>query len=335
MARAQWQTKMPQINETILAPELQGGEWIQRGPVELEQVRGRHIVLLDFWDYTCVNCIRTLPYVAEWHRRYSPKGLIVVGVHAPEFSFARNRANVLDAIAQFGLDYPIVLDNGYAIWRAYSNRYWPAKYLIDAQGRLRYYHFGEGLYEETEKQIQNLLRELDPATQFQPLLDPIRDSDKPGAVCYRVTPELYLGYARGQFGNPAGVSRDKSFDYSDPGRYIEGAAYLSGRWLVGDESSRAEDSGATIMLRYTAMDVNLVMAPPASGPARIELLIGEEQRPGSDVTLENGRCFITVERPRMHSLIANPSVLSGSIRLKMLDPGVSAYAFTFVSCLVT
>ena len=323
---------MPQINETILAPELQGGEWIQQGPVELGQLRGRHTVLLDFWDYTCVNCIRTLPYVSEWHRRYSSKGLVVVGVHAPEFTFARNRANVLDAIAQFGLEYPIVLDNGYAIWRAYSNRYWPAKYLIDAQGRLRYYHFGEGLYQETEKQIQTLLKELEPTTQFPPPLEPIRESDKPGAVCYRVTPELYLGYARGQFGNPAGVMRDKSFDYADPGRYVEGAAYLVGRWLVGEESSRAENAGATLMLRYTAMDVNLVMAPPASGAGRIELLMGEEQRTGADVDLENGRCFITVERPRMYSLIANPSVFSGSLRLKILDPGVSAYAFTFVSC---
>src|SRR5712692_787341 len=189
---------MPQINETILAPALEGGEWIQQGPVELAQLRGHRIVLLDFWDYTCVNCIRSLPYVSEWHRRYAATGLVVVGVHAPEFS----------------LDYPIVLDNSYAIWRAYSNRYWPAKYLIDAQGRLRYYHFGEGLYQETEKQIQKMLSELDPTAQFPPPITPIRETDQPGAVCYRVTPELYLGYARGQFGNPAGVIRDKSFDYS-------------------------------------------------------------------------------------------------------------------------
>jgi thiol-disulfide isomerase/thioredoxin len=326
---------MPQINETILAPELQGGEWIQQGPIALAELRGRYLVLLDFWDYTCVNCIRTLPYVSEWHRRYASKGLMVVGVHAPEFSFARDGANVANAIAQFALDYPIVLDNDYAIWRAYSNRYWPAKYAIDAQGRLRYYHFGEGLYQETEKQIQTLLHELDPAAQLPPLIEPIRDSDKPGAVCYRVTPELYLGYARGQFGNPAGVIRDKTFEYSDPGRYIEGAAYLTGRWFVGQESARAENVGATIILRYSAMDVNLVMAPPTPGPARVELLISEEQRTGSDVTFENGRCFITVDRPRMYSLITNPSVLSGSIRLKMLDPGITAYAFTFISCVVT
>jgi len=327
--------KMPQINETILAPALEGGEWIQQGPVEPSQLRGRKVVLLDFWDYTCVNCIRTLPYVSEWHRRYASQGLVVVGVHAPEFSFARDRANVIEAIEQFGLDYPIVLDNNYAIWRAYSNRFWPAKYLIDTQGRLRYYHFGEGLYQETEKQIQKLLSEVDSTVQFPPPIEPIRDADKPGAVCYRVTPELYLGYARGQFGNPAGVIRDKTFDYSDPGRYVEGAAYLSGRWFVSEESSRADDSGATLILRYTSMDVNLVIAPPRNGAVRVELFIGEEQRPGSDVKFENGRCFITVERPRMYSLVANPSVLSGGLRLKMLDSGPTVYAFTFISCVVT
>jgi thiol-disulfide isomerase/thioredoxin len=326
---------MPQINETILAPALEGGEWLQRGPVKLAELRGRKVALLDFWDYTCVNCIRTLPYVSQWHRRYVGQGLVVIGVHAPEFSFARDRANVLESIEQFGLDYPIVLDNSYVIWRAYSNRYWPAKYLIDSQGRLRYYHFGEGLYQETEKQIQKLLSELDSTAQFPPLMEPIRDTDQPGAVCYRVTPELYLGYARGQFGNPAGVLRDKSNDYSDPGRYVEGAAYLSGRWTVSQESSCADNSGATLMLRYTAMDVNLVMVPPVSGAARVELMLGEEQRAGSDIRLENGRSFITVDRPRMYSLVANPSVLSGHLELKMLDPGVTAYAFTFISCVVT
>jgi thiol-disulfide isomerase/thioredoxin len=326
---------MPQIKETILAPALEGGEWIRQEPIDLAQLRGRKVILLDFWDYTCVNCIRTLPYVSEWHRRYASKGLVVVGVHAPEFSFARDRANVLEAIERFGLDYPIVLDNNYAIWRAYSNRYWPAKYLIDMQGRLRYYHFGEGLYQETEKQIQRLLTEIDSAAQFPSPIEPIRETDQPGAVCYRVTPELYLGYGRGQFGNPAGVVRDESFDYSDPGRYIEGAAYLSGRWLVSQESSRAEASGAMLMLRYTSMDVNLVMAPPTNGEACVELFIGEEHQAGSDVEFRNGRCFITVGRPRMYSLIANPSVLSGSLRLTMLDAGVTAYAFTFISCAVT
>jgi hypothetical protein len=184
-------------------------------------------------------------------------------------------------------------------------------------------------------QIQKLLREIDPTVQLPPPMEPVYDTDQPGAVCYRVTPELYLGYARGQFGNPAGINRDKSFDYSDPGRYVEGVAYLTGKWTVEEESSRAGSAGAEMVLRYTAMDVNLVMTPPAAGAARLELVIGEGGRAGPDVTIEHGRTFVTVDRPRMYALLTNQSVLSGSLRLKMLDPGVTVYAFTFISCPVT
>ncbi|HWN56639.1 MAG TPA: redoxin family protein, partial [Methylomirabilota bacterium] len=180
---------MPQISETVLAPELEGGNWIQHGPVSLKELRDKAVVLIDFWDYTCVNCIRTLPYVVEWNRRYAKSGLVIVGVHAPEFSFAREGSHVAEAAARFGLEYPIVLDNEYAIWRAYSNRFWPAKYLIDSKGRIRYYHFGEGSYQESELAIQGLLRELSPTLSLPPPMEPMRDTDQPGAVCYRVTPE--------------------------------------------------------------------------------------------------------------------------------------------------
>ena len=156
---------MPQLSETVLAPELDGGQWIQHGPVSLKALRDKAVVLVDFWDYTCVNCIRTLPYVVAWNKRYEQSGLVVVGVHAPEFSFAREGSHVAEAAARFGLEYPIVLDNEYAIWRAYSNRFWPAKYLVDAKGRIRYYHFGEGAYQETEVAIQGLIRELNPTRE--------------------------------------------------------------------------------------------------------------------------------------------------------------------------
>jgi thiol-disulfide isomerase/thioredoxin len=325
---------MPQINETIFAPALDRGEWIQHGPVNLKELRGNSIVLLDFWDYTCVNCLHTLPYVAQWHKRYANYGLVVVGVHAPEFSFARDRANVLAAVKQFALDYPVVLDNGYTIWRAYSNRYWPAKYLVDSQGRLRYYHFGEGLYQETESQIQKLLREINPALELPPPTEPVCDRDRPGAVCYRVTPELYLGHARGQFGNPAGITPDRAANYVDPGRHAEGAAYLGGHWTVGQESSRSESPGAGLSLRYTAMDVNLVLAPPGGASVRLEIVLGDGQHAGTDVKVENGRNFITVDRARMYNLVANESVMPGSLHLQALDAGVSAFAFTFVSCVV-
>jgi thiol-disulfide isomerase/thioredoxin len=326
---------MPQVNETIFAPSFDGGEWIQQGPIDLKALRGKAVVLVDFWDYTCVNCIRTLPYVAAWYRRYARHGLQIVGVHAPEFSFARAHSNVLAAIKQFNLEYPIVLDNDYKIWRAYSNRFWPAKYLVDGEGRLRYYHFGEGLHQETETQLQRLLGELTPALDFPPPIEPLRESDRPSALCYRVTPELYLGFARGQFGNPAGVTRDQAADYTDPGRHVEGATYLSGRWRVGQESACAEAPEAAIAIRYTAMDVNLVIAPPAGRPARMEISLSDGLRPGEDVKVVEGRLIVTVDRARMYSLVANESVGAGSLKITALDPGVSAYAFTFISCVVS
>ena len=325
---------MPEIKETIYAPELEGGEWIQGGPVAIRDARGHSAVLIDFWDYTCVNCIRTLPYVAQWNSRYRDKGLVTIGVHAPEFSFARDRSNVLAAIKSFGLEYPVVLDNGYTIWRAFSNRYWPAKYLIDKNGRIRYYHFGEGGYQESERAIQHALLDLNLALELPPPLAPIRESDNPGALCYRVTPEVYLGHARGQFGNPGGVVNDRPHDYLDPGRHAEGAAYLGGRWTVGQESAATAAPDASLALRYTGMDVNLVMAPPPGAAARVEITIGSDQRPGADVKAENGGAFITVDRPRMYSLVANESVIPGMLKLTARGAGLSVFAFTFVSCVV-
>ena len=326
---------MPNVAETILAPELEGGEWVQGGPVSIRALRGKAIVLVDFWDYTCVNCIRTLPYVSGWHRRYHKDGLVIVGVHAPEFAFAREGSHVKAAIAGFDLGYPVVLDNDYAIWRAYSNRFWPAKYLVDAKGRIRYFHFGEGGYQETETAIQAALRELNPSLDLPPPMEPVRDSDQPGAVCYRVTPELYLGYGRGQFGNPEGVVRDRPHEYRDPGRHAEGASYLTGHWRVDQESARAEGADAAIALRYTAKDVNLVMAPPPGAAPRAEITLEAGQEPGEDVRHENGRAVITVDRPRMYNLVANNSVVHGSLMLKAEQAGLSAYAFTFVSCVVS
>src|SRR5713101_9331564 len=278
---------MPQISETVLAPELDGGQWIQHGPVSLKALGDQAVVLVDFWDYTCVNCIRTLPYVVGWNLRYAKSGLVIVGVHAPEFSFAREGSHVAEAAARFGLEYPIVSDNEYAIWRAYSNRFWPAKYLIDSKGRIRYYHFGEGSYQETEVASQGLLRELSPTVSLPPPMEPMRDSDRPGAVCYRVTPELYLGHARGQFGNPAAVAQDRPFEYRDPGHHVEGLPYLGGAWSVGSEAAWAAGTGASIALRNIAMDVNLVLVPPIGSTARVEVMLGEGQRLGSDVKLES------------------------------------------------
>ncbi len=326
---------MPQMSETVLAPELDGGQWIQHGPVSLKALRDKAVVLVDFWDYTCVNCIRTLPYVVAWNKRYGHSGLVIVGVHAPEFSFAREGSHVAQAVARFGLEYPIVLDNEYAIWRAYSNRFWPAKYLVDAKWRIRYYHFGEGEYQGTEVAIQGLIRELNPGASLPPPREPVRDSDRPGAVCYRVTPEVYLGYARGQFGNPESVVRDRPHDYRDIGPHVEGVSYLAGIWRIEQESACSEAPGAAISLWYTAKDVNLVMAPAEGASVRAEITLEGAQRAGDDVKFDGKQGYITVDRPRMYSVVANESVVSGAVTIRAEAAGLAAYAFTFVSCVVS
>ena len=179
----------------VRAPEI-GRLWLNSPPLSFRQLRGR-AVLVDFWDYTCVNCIRTLPYVQAWHERYHDKGLTVIGVHTPEFTFAQYESNVERGIREFGLTYPIVVDSNREIWKAFANRYWPTKYLLDKDGYLRYGHFGEGGYVECEQAIQELLREIDPNAALPALMDPMREEDHAGAVCYRATGELYLGHCPG------------------------------------------------------------------------------------------------------------------------------------------
>jgi thiol-disulfide isomerase/thioredoxin len=323
---------MPEIEETIFAPEPVGGEWLQGGPVSLSALRGKGVALIDFWDYTCINCIRTLPYVVQWHRRYAQDGLVIIGVHAPEFNFARQGEFVAQAVKDFQIEYPVVLDNNYVIWRAYSNRFWPAKYLVDSAGRIRYYHYGEGGYRETEALIQSLLAEINPGLRLPQPMDPVRDTDRPGAVCHRVTPELYLGHQRGQFGNPQGVESGYPQDYRDPGVRMEGMVYLNGRWTVGDESAEAAAPNASIAIRYTAKEVNLVMAPSSQGPVRVEMSLESDQKSGQDARAEDGHLVVAVDRPRMYNLVANDEVRSGGLKLTATGAGLNAYAFTFTSC---
>jgi len=258
---------MTQEPGPIPAPELESGTWLNTEPLKMASLRGRP-VLIDFWDYTCINCLRSLPYVKEWHRRYSPHGLVIIGVHAPEFSFAKSADHVRRAVEELGIEYPVVLDNDFKIWNAYSNRYWPAKYLVDAKGNVRFYHHGEGACDQVETAIQALLREVSADLSLPSPMEPVRDTDAPGAVCYRVTPELYLGYERGRPGNTAGLTPDRPAAYRDPGKHVDGFFYLEGDWLLASEYL-ARPVGASgesrLSLRYTSKEVNLVMHPPLAG----------------------------------------------------------------------
>ncbi|MDI6857524.1 MAG: redoxin domain-containing protein [Dehalococcoidia bacterium] len=324
----------------IRAPEFPpGATWLQGGPLSMTELRGRP-VLIDFWDYTCINCIRTLPYLREWHNRYAPMGLTIVGVHSPEFSFARQRGNVARAVREMGIEYAVVLDNDYQIWQAYTNRYWPAKYLIDKDGYIRFYHFGEGAYAQTEENLQALLLEASPGLELPEVMAPVRPEDGPGAVCYRVTPELYLGYERGRIGNVTDLQADRPSRYRDAGRHVEGFAYLDGDWLLASESLErppGSEGRSKLTMRYMAKEANLVMHPPPAPPGEVELLQDgnplSEMAAGPDVQREGGRTFVVVDEPRMYELVKNDDIGAHELTLVTESDGIRLFAFTFVSCM--
>lgn len=337
--------------ERIHAPEIEG-QWLNSPPLKLGELRGR-VLLVDFWDYTCINCLRTLPYLREWHRRYAgsagilpaDRGLVVIGVHAPEFGFAHDRANVERAVRAEGLEYPVVLDNEYQSWHAFANRCWPAKYLIDARGYIRYIHPGEGRYGETEEAIQRLLGEAGVTGPLPALVEPVRPSDRPGARCSPATPELYLGYGRGLLGNEPGYAADQVADYAPAAQRRPGLAYLEGPWFAGRELVAACPLlGRESRLRviYTAAEVNLVMAPPDPGDLPVEgratLVVRQDGRPlpvenrGADVIALGAETVIDVTEPRMYRLVRNRQAATRELEIWTRKPGLEAYAFTFVPC---
>jgi thiol-disulfide isomerase/thioredoxin len=319
----------------IHAPEI-GQHWINSPPLSIHGLRGK-VILIDFWDFTCVNCIRTLPYVREWHQRYRDKGLVVIGIHAPEFGFARTAENVAQGIAEFQIEYPVLLDSDYQAWRAFANRYWPAKYLIDPEGYIRYFHAGEGAYHETESAIQALLREADPAVELPPLMDAVRAMDDPGTlqVCERPTPELYLGHQRGHVANASGFAVDRIADYHFGDAPAKDAPELSGQWMSAAQF--AEVAGdAQLRLHYSAAEVNLVMAcecPAGRLDIRDDGKPVDHQSRGADVREDpDGTTYVEITRPKMYSLIQRDRFLSRVLDLSSASRGLQLYAFTFVSC---
>lgn len=325
----------------VRVPEIEG-EWLGREPLSVRALRGKAI-LIDFWDYTCLNCIRALPYIREWHRRYGGRGLVTIGVHAPEFRFARSRENVRSAVEALGVRYPVVLDNEFRSWQAFANRYWPALYLVDKDGYIRYHHAGEGDYRETEEVIQQLLREIDPQLQLPAPMEPVRPMDVPGArsVCEPATPELYLGSRRGRIANPADHPEEGAAEY----RYGEYAPAevpeLAGAWIQRAEClelpANPLSEASRLRVRYSAAEANLVMAPGAAGAAQIEIFEDghplDHQSRGADVhETSDGRTLVGVAEPRMYSLVARNRYLhSRTLELASRSAGLELYAFTFVS----
>ena len=322
----------------VRAPEI-GRLWLNSAALSFRQLRGR-VVLVDFWDYTCVNCIRTLPYVQAWHERYGGKGLTVIGVHTPEFSFAQYESNVERGIREFGLTYPVVVDSDREIWNVFANRYWPTKYLLDKEGYLRYAHFGEGAYRQCEEAIRELLLEINPALAFPPPMDPVRAEDRPGAVCHRPSPELYLGHVRGRIGNEGGFKADAIADYSLPAELQENCFYAKGQWASTAESMESVGEGEhSLVLKYQAAAVNLVLAAPQGGVRDVVIRLDGKPLTRAQKTVDTRfrtvdgtqESRISVQPARMYFLVDDHDFRSHVLELNC-PPGVAAFAFTFTSC---
>jgi cytochrome c biogenesis protein CcdA/thiol-disulfide isomerase/thioredoxin len=322
--------EMISADDAMPAPSLNGGvTWLNSPPLTLEQLRGK-VVLIDFWTYSCINCLRALPYVQAWAEKYRDHGLVVIGVHAPEFAFERDENNVRRAVEDLGVSYPVVLDNEFAIWRAYSNRYWPAHYFIDAEGRLRDHQFGEGDYDGSERTIQALLAEAgyDPPGG---IVDPRAQGAAAPADLARVqSPETYIGFSRRENFVSAEQSTGAVYAYDTPNQLQLNQWGLIGAWNVSRQSAALDRAGGAIRFRFRARDLHLVLGPGANHePVRFRVTL-DGATPGAAAGMDvNAAGEGVIREQRLYQLIRNESANERTFEIEFLDPGAHAFAFTF------
>ena len=318
--------------QPAITPTLAGAvDWLNGPPLTMEGLRGK-VVLVDFWTYSCVNCLRTIPYTRAWDEKYRDQGLVVIGVHSPEFAFEKRLDNVRRATADLGIAYPVAIDNDYAIWRAFENRYWPAHYLIDAEGRLRHHQFGEGGHDQTERAIQQLLAEAGGAAVPGDLVAVATEGAAlPANFAEIQSPETYIGYLRAaNFIGAEGLAPDQPRDYraEDPRRNEWG---LVGNWTAGPEDAALNAGDGALYFRFRARDLNLVLGPgDGAAPVRFRVTIdGQPPGPdhGSDIDADG---YGVVDGERLYQLVRQQgAVTDRSFEIRFLDAGVRAYAFTF------
>ncbi len=314
-------------------PSLGGATaWLNAPPLSAADLRG-HVVLVDFWTYTCINWLRTLPYVRAWAEKYREHGVVTIGVHSPEFSFEHDLENVRRAARDMRVDYPIAIDNDFAIWRAFTNHYWPALYLVDAQGHLRYHHFGEGAYELSEMLLQHLLAEAGIGGITDDLVS-VEASGAEAAADWDSlrSPETYVGDARTEhFASRGGVVLDKRHRYAAPERLRLNHWALAGEWTVGREATVLNEANGRIAYRFHARDLHLVMGRASRGTSVRFRVFLDGQAPGaahgSDID-DQGNGMVTDQR--LYQLIRQPGpIVDRQFEIAFLDAGVEAFVFTF------
>ncbi len=315
------------------APEIRGIDaWINSEPLKLEELKG-NVVLVDFWTYTCINCIRTLPYLNMWHEKYSDKGLVIIGVHTPEFEFEKDYNNVVKAVEKYGTKYAVAMDNDYETWNAFNNKYWPRKYLIDINGNIRYDHIGEGSYDETERVIQELLKEMTAVFDMEKnvseeIAKPAEAEDVDFSKIR--SPETYFGAARN-----SNLANGDSYSaglqtLTEPDTVERNRLYLVGDWYFYSEFAENQDSGAKIIFKYNAKSVFIVASAEKSVIASVlrdgSFLITEA---GEDVVVKNSSSTVNIGEERLYRLVEDDSYGEHILEIIIQEPGLSVFAFTF------
>jgi thiol-disulfide isomerase/thioredoxin len=314
-------------------PEFGGDStWLNSKALTRADLRGK-VVVVDFWTYSCINCLRAMPFINAWYSHYRDSGLVIVGVHSPEFGFEKDVDNVRMAIAKFGIAYPVVLDNDFAIWKAYNNRFWPAHFFIDATGTIRGHHFGEGKYAQSEHKIRALLIEAG-ATNLPPPIDAAAGEGVNAAadVANVESHETYLGYARGaNFQSPGSFERDAAKVYVAPSALLLNQWALTGNWIVSREKTQLQSAPGRIAFRFKARDLHLVLGHGAKGaPVRFRVLL-DGKPPGGDHGMDiDANGVGEVREQRLYQLIRQQGgVQEHEFTIEFLDPRVEAFAFTF------
>jgi thiol-disulfide isomerase/thioredoxin len=314
-------------------PELSGATgWLNSKPLSRSSLRGK-VVVLDFWTYSCINCLRAIPYVNAWYQHYKDSGLVIIGVHSPEFAFEKDTGNVQQAVDKFRISYPVALDSNHAIWKAFNNKFWPAHYFVDAEGKIRGHHFGEGKYARSERTIRQLLTEAGAKNLPDPLDDAAGQGVSAAADTANVrSPETYLGFERAEnFKSPGSFARNAVKIYESPGGLTLNQWALGGSWKVGGEKATLAAAPGGIVFRFRARDLHLVLGPgPDRKPVRFRVLL-DGKPPAADHGMDIDESGMgTVREQRLYQLIRQKgSVDEHEFAIEFLDAHVEAYSFTF------